>query len=117
MVFPSTIEPFFEYAEEHEWDPDEYGVEVIGAMADLYAPDNLRRITELFDADFLNSFGSTEIGIVPGTGNVIPVGTRPSKEDFAKIESPLCEVKLIDEDWNEVPKESLARLPSEARRC
>lgn len=101
-ITPSTLESFFEYAEKNEWDPDEYGVEIMGAMADLYNPKKLQRITKLFEADFLNSYGSTEAGLGPGTGNVIPAGSKPSKEELAKKESPLYEVKLVDEAWNEV---------------
>jgi len=103
IVFPSTVDPIVEYAETRDWDPDEYGLEVVGVMADLYAPETIERVTELFDADFLNSFGATETGLGPCSDDVIPGGAREGSVDLGKAESPLYDVRLVDEDGDDVP--------------
>ncbi|WP_174811830.1 class I adenylate-forming enzyme family protein [Salinadaptatus halalkaliphilus] len=111
QLLPSTIEPVIEYAEDHEWNVDDYeSVRYVGAMPDLVAPDKIARVTELFSAKFINSFGSTETGSPPVTGNAIPAGVEVDDENLSKVESPMCDVKLVDEAWNEVDQGEVGEM-------
>jgi fatty-acyl-CoA synthase len=109
QLFPATIEPILEHIETHEFDPDVYDVEIVGSMADLHKPEKIQRITTEFEADFLNSFGTTETGITPSQDS-IPMGVNPSADDLAKSEVPNCQVRLVDEDWNEVDRGEIGEL-------
>lgn len=51
---------------------------------------------------FNNSYGATENGNVLSAGNDIRKRIRPTDDDLPKVESSFVELKLIDEDWNEV---------------
>jgi fatty-acyl-CoA synthase len=77
------------------------GVKVVGCMADLVPPELIARITRRLGAPFLNSFGSTETGLPPATGHLIPVGDVP--HDLAKRLSSLCEFRLVDAEGRDVP--------------
>ena len=77
------------------------GIRLIGAMADLVPPDRLAEITALLRAPFLNSFGMTEVGTGPASGNTIGVGEKPTS--LAKRESTFCLVRLVDDRDNSVP--------------
>ena len=76
------------------------GVRVCGAMADLVPPHAIAAATELLQAPFLNSFGSTETGLPPATRSLIPIGEVPTR--LSKRQNAFCEVKLVDADDNEV---------------
>jgi acyl-CoA synthetase (AMP-forming)/AMP-acid ligase II len=103
LFIPGVVDRILEYASKNDIDTAAYeSLEKIGALADLVDPDKIERLTELFDAEYLNTFGSTEVGFPPLSNDTIPVGTRPGTADLSKSEGPLCEVRLIDEDWNEV---------------
>jgi len=103
QLFPATVEPMLEYIEDHEFDPEVYDVDIVGSMANLHKPEKIQRITTEFQADFLNSFGTTETGIAPSQDR-IPQGVNPGADDLAKDETLNCQVKLVDEDWNEVDR-------------
>lgn len=77
------------------------GVRVCGAMADLVPPHAIAAVTELLQAPYLNSFGSTETGLPPATRALIPVGELPTR--LSKRQNAFCEVKLVDASDNEVP--------------
>jgi len=77
------------------------GIGMIGAMADLVPRQQLAEITALLQAPFLNTFGSTETGIAPATGNVIPIGEAPTT--LSKRQTRFCEIRLVDPDDREVP--------------
>jgi len=88
------------------------GVRVCGAMADLVPPHAIAAVTELLQAPYLNSFGSTETGLPPATRALIPIGEVPSR--LSKRQNAFCEVKLVDPSDNEVP----SGTPGHAsRRC
>lgn len=111
QLLPSTVGPVIDYAEEHGWDPADYeSVKYVGAMPDLVAPDKIARVTELFDAGFINSFGSTETGSPPVTGNAIPPGIEPDEGKLSKVESPMCDVRLVDTEWNDVEQGEVGEL-------
>ena len=76
------------------------GVRTCGAMADLVPPHVLAEVTDLLQAPYVNSFGSTETGLPPATRNLIPVGAVPSS--LSKEQSAFCEIKLVDSADNEV---------------
>lgn len=103
LFVPGVVDRILEHADTHGIETDCYeSVQKIGALADLVDPDKIERLTRLFDAEYLNTFGSTEVGFPPLSNDTIPIATRPGPEDLSKSEGPLCEVKLIDENWNEV---------------
>jgi len=89
-------------------------IRIIGAMADLVPPEQLAEITRLLDAPFMNSFGMTEVGTGPASGNQIPVGVIP--RGLSKRESTFCLLRLVDEQGNDVaegePGEAVVRGPS-----
>jgi fatty-acyl-CoA synthase len=75
-------------------------VAAAGCMANLVPEDQIRRISKLLHAPFLNSFGSSETGISPASGNWI----NPEDElgALAKLQNSSCEIRLTDEDGAEV---------------
>ncbi|MEE2803206.1 MAG: AMP-binding protein [Pseudomonadota bacterium] len=89
-------------------------IRVIGAMPDLVAAHHIVAATERLNAAYVNSFGSTETGLPPATGGLIPIGGDPT--DLAKTQSSLCEIRLVDEHDNDVspgtPGECAIRGPT-----
>ncbi|MEF8813855.1 MAG: class I adenylate-forming enzyme family protein [Halovenus sp.] len=103
IFVPGVVDLLLDHADEHGIDTEAYdSLRKIGALADLVDPDKIQRLTQLFDAEYLNTFGSTEVGFPPLSNDTIPVGTRPGSDALSKSEGPLCEVTLVDEDWQEV---------------
>ena len=76
------------------------GVRTCGAMADLVPPHVLSEATDLLQAPYVNSFGSTETGLPPATRHLIPIGAVPTR--LSKEQSAFCEIKLVDPVDNEV---------------
>jgi fatty-acyl-CoA synthase len=70
------------------------GVRVCGAMADLVPPHAIAEVTELLQAPYLNSFGSTETGLPPATRALIAPGYIP--ERLSKRQNAFCQIKLVD---------------------
>jgi fatty-acyl-CoA synthase len=83
------------------------GIAFCGAMADLVPRQQIAEVSALLGAPFLNSFGSTETGLPPATGSLIPIGETPTR--LAKRQSAFCEVRLVNADDEEVP----AGMPGE----
>jgi acyl-CoA synthetase (AMP-forming)/AMP-acid ligase II len=77
------------------------GIGCCGAMADLVPRQQIAEVSALLGAPYLNSFGSTETGLPPATGALIPPGEVP--ERLSKRPSGFCELRLVDADDNEVP--------------
>ena len=77
------------------------GVKVCGVMADLVPAGDIARITSLLNAPYANTFGATETGCPPCSSSLIPVGVVP--ESLSKKQSPFCEVRLVNENGEEVP--------------
>lgn len=75
-------------------------VAAAGCMANLVPDDQIARISGLLNAPFLNSFGSSETGIAPASGNWIEPGQKP--DGLAKRQSSSCEIRLVDETGNTV---------------
>jgi len=90
------------------------GVKLVGVMADLVPRPQIAALTTLMNAPFANTFGSTETGPVPASKGVIDIGVVP--ERLSKVQSSLCELRLVDEHGRDVadaePGEALVRAPS-----
>lgn len=110
-LMPGVFDPLLQAAERGDYGPADFeGLDYVGVMADLVSPETLQATTELFDAAYVNTFGSTEVGVPPVSGDTIDVGTRPTEDDLSKREGPMCDVKLVDEDWNEVDRGEYGEL-------
>ncbi len=77
------------------------GIGCCGAMADLVPRQQIAEVSALLEAPYLNSFGSTETGLPPATGALIPAGETPLR--LSKRQSAFCEVRLVDAEDREVP--------------
>jgi fatty-acyl-CoA synthase len=77
------------------------GVRVCGVMADLVPAADIARVTRLLGAPYANTFGATETGCPPCSSSLIPVGVAPTR--LSKVQSPFCEVRLVDPDDRDVP--------------
>lgn len=98
VVVPGMIRPMIDELRRRDVRPR--GVRFCGVMADLVPPAEIALITELLDAPYANTFGSTETGSPPGSPNFIPVGTVPT--NLYKQQSRFCEIRLVDETDKEV---------------
>jgi fatty-acyl-CoA synthase len=99
LLVPGTIEQLADEVEKRS--ALIKGVRVVGCMIDLVPPTLVARITRLLGASFLNSFGATETGIAPLSGNLIAAGVAPT--DISKSINSLCEFRLLDDEGREVP--------------
>lgn len=90
------------------------GARMIGCMADLIPLDQIAKITQLYQAPYRNSFGSTETGNAPASRGSIPIGVTPTR--LSKLQSSYCSIRLVDENDHEVadgtPGELVFRGPS-----
>jgi len=66
----------------------------VGVLADLVPPEQLLLVTERLGATYLNSFGSTEAGLVPGAS---AVDTRDGHVRLDKIPTRFCQFRLVDD--------------------
>jgi len=99
LLMPGMIEPLIGEMKRHAVRP--VGVRLCGAMADLVPAHQIAEVTALLGAPYLNSFGSTETGIPPASGNVIAVGEVPAR--LSKRQNAFCEIRLVDGEDREVP--------------
>ena len=79
-------------------------VRAVGVMPDLVPRAEIAELTRLLNAPYPNTFGSTETGSPPCSGSLLPPGVVP--ERLSKQLSPLCELRLVDTDGNDVPDET-----------
>ncbi|MFB9261905.1 class I adenylate-forming enzyme family protein [Bradyrhizobium erythrophlei] len=112
VLIPGMVEALVEGLEAQR--ANVKGVQVCGAMADLVPPHAIAAVTELLDAPYLNSFGSTETGLPPATRALIAPGEVPAS--LSKRQNAFCEIKLVDSSDNEVtpgePGELAIRSPT-----
>jgi fatty-acyl-CoA synthase len=99
-VVPGMIDDFIGHLKRLDAKPKPIGL--IGAMADLVPRPQLKEITTLLNAPYFNTFGSTETGNPPASGNLVAIGTAP--EILSKKQNSFCEIRLIDADDNDVPE-------------
>lgn len=83
-------------------------VKTAGCMADLVPLHQIAEVTELLQAPYVNSFGSSETGSPPASKALIPVGAVP--ESLSKEQSSFCQIRLVDEDDRDVPDGSPGEL-------
>lgn len=76
-------------------------VRTVGVVPDLVPPASIAALTELVNAPYCNSFGTTECGWPPASRSIIPVGVVPTR--LSKEQSSYGMIKLVDEDDNIVP--------------
>ncbi len=98
LLMPGMVGDFASHLEENGIRAK--GMRVCGVMADLVPPADIARITALLGAPYANTFGATETGCPPCSSSLIPVGVAP--DNLSKIQSPFCEVRLVDADDAEV---------------
>ena len=99
MLMPGMIEPLIDELERRAIRPA--GLVACGAMADLVPAHQLARITTLLQAPYVNTFGSTETGAPPASGNRIAVGEVPAR--LSKQQNRFCEIRLVDAEDRDVP--------------
>ena len=99
IVMPGTVARVVEELKRLKTPP--LGVKLCGVMADLVPGHELAEVTRLLDAPFANTFGATETGSPPCSGTLLKAGEIPSS--LAKGQSVFCEVRLVDENDNDVP--------------
>lgn len=99
LLMPGMVGDFATYLEAET--VKARGMRVCGVMADLVPPADIARITRLLGAPYANTFGATETGCPPCSSSLIPVGVAP--DILSKMQSPFCEVRLVDADDKEVP--------------
>jgi len=76
-------------------------VRTVGVVPDLVPPTSIAALTELVNAPYCNSFGTTECGWPPASKAIIPIGVVPTR--LSKEQSSYGMIKLVDEDDNVVP--------------
>ncbi len=99
VLMPGMIEPLIGELRKRAVRP--VGVSLCGAMADLVPAHQIAEVTTLLGAPYLNSFGSTETGVPPASGNQIPVGEVPAR--LSKRQNTFCEIRLVDAEDRDVP--------------
>lgn len=77
------------------------GVKAVGSMPDLVPKSSISELSRLFNAPFFNTFGSTETGLPPASGDLIPVGATP--DSLGKKLSSMCALRIVDEEGEDVP--------------
>jgi len=99
ILIPGMVEAMIEALRARRVQPA--GIGCCGAMADLVPRQQIAEVSALLRAPYLNSFGSTETGLPPATGALIPPGEVPQR--LSKRQSAFCEIRLVDAEDNEVP--------------
>ncbi len=112
IFFPGMVAQTLAYLRQRQ--PKVKRLKKFGALADLFAPQEIADLTALLGVPFTNTFGSTETGMPPASAGRLACGIAPS--DFAKTESLLCAIRLVDEAGQDVaegqPGELLMRGPT-----
>jgi fatty-acyl-CoA synthase len=99
ILMPGMIEPLVAELRRQAIRPA--GMRLCGAMADLVPAHQIAEVTTLLGAPYVNSFGSTETGVPPASGNLIPVGEVPAR--LSKRQNSFCEIRLVDAEDRDVP--------------
>ena len=90
------------------------GIRLTGALADLVPGQLVAEASRLLKAPYLNTFGSTETGMLPGCGRSFPIGAQP--DSLAKDHNSLYLWRLVDRDDQDVvpgePGEIAVRGPT-----
>lgn len=100
FLVPGTVELFVDALGDQPLPPSQ--MKLVGVMADLISPTTMQGICTLTGAQYLNSFGMTETGLVP----CVPSFTRtatPAGGSLPKAQSAFCSVRLVGDDGRDVP--------------
>lgn len=112
IVFPGMADRALELLRERR--PTVKALKKFGALADLFPAAQLAELTALLGVPYVNTFGSTETGMPPASAGRLPPGKIPAH--YAKSQSSLCELRLVDEADHDVadglPGELLVRGPT-----
>ncbi len=84
------------------------GVANCGVMPDLVPLHEIARVAQLLGASYCNTFGATETGTAPLSGNRIRPGAVPI--DLGKSPSPASEIRLVDADDRDVSDGEVGEL-------
>lgn len=103
LLVPATLEPVL--AELHRTQSRVVGIKAIGCMADLVPAATIDAICRAVRAPFLNSFGSTETGLPPLSGGLLPVGDPLT--DLSKRMNSGCELRLMDASGLDAPDDAV----------
>ncbi|MET7998203.1 AMP-binding protein [Amycolatopsis sp. NPDC005232] len=98
LLMPGTVRRFADVLRDKQITPA--GVRLCGVMPDLIGPDEIAEITARLDAPFANTFGTTETGCPPCSGDALAVGVEP--RSLSKVQSGYCEIRLVDPDDHDV---------------
>lgn len=92
LLVPATIMPLVEELKASGTKP--HSIKAVGCMADLCPEAEIGAAIDAFGAPFLNSFGSTETGLGPLSGDLVQ--SRSAISDLSKKLSFLYEVRIAD---------------------
>ena len=106
ILMPGMIEPLAEALKRRDAKPQR--IKLVGAMADLVPRHQIAEITELLQAPYANTFGSTETGLPPASAGRIPIGVAP--DSLSKTQNTLCSCRLVDAEDNDVADGEVGEL-------
>ena len=92
VLIPGMIGRLVEALRESSVRPQ--GIKLVGALADLVPAQLVGEASRLLQAPYLNSFGSTETGMLPVAGTRFAVGEEPAS--LAKAHNSLYQWRLVD---------------------
>jgi acyl-CoA synthetase (AMP-forming)/AMP-acid ligase II len=92
LLVPATIDPLLD--ELQRTHKQVAGIKLVGCMADLVPAATITALCATVRAPFLNSFGSTETGLPPLSGHLLPVGDPLT--DLSKRRNSGSELRLVD---------------------
>ena len=98
-LLPGMVDVMIEEAKRQNLKPLDIGQ--VGAMDDLVPLHQIAEVTRLLDAPYINSFGSTETGLPPLTGDKLAIGEIPAS--LSKRPNSMCAFRLVDPADNDVP--------------
>ncbi|MFN0164282.1 MAG: class I adenylate-forming enzyme family protein [Burkholderiales bacterium] len=94
VLIPGMIERLVEAMRESAIVPR--GIKMIGALPDLVPAQLVAEASRLLRAPYLNSFGSTETGMLPACGGRFAIGEEPVR--LSKTHNSMYRWRLVDGD-------------------
>lgn len=99
FLVPGTVAPLVDALES---EPLRAGqMKLVGVMADLIPPAEMKAICNVTGARYLNSYGMTETGLVPCVPSITETSAGIGKT-MPKLQSAACRVRLVDENDHDV---------------
>jgi acyl-CoA synthetase (AMP-forming)/AMP-acid ligase II len=100
VLIPGMIDPLIEEMKRKTAVPKD--VRLVGALADLIPPQTIAEASRLFNAQYWNTFGSTETGMLPAAGTRFAIGEVPI--DLSKAHNSLYLWRLVDSEDRDVKR-------------